>query len=229
MAGRSDEMGPARLTGLMLVGCGAASVGLLAAHPGDDGPPLLAAVLRREAAQALPDALVHGGFVLVLMLELIGFAALAARSGPWRTPVIAAMVFALAGSGLLGASMILDGLVTPGLAAHYAGMPADLQEPARALLTLIGAAIRVMMPGGLRRAPSSQQQPGRHGPRRRRQQRDHQGDHPKRLQAHPDRDDRDHAAAEGDEAADSTSTRAGRQRGGPGQRGRAEEAQAARH
>jgi hypothetical protein len=149
MAGRSDEMGPARLTGLMLVGCGAASVGLLAAHPGDDGPPLLAAVLRREAAQALPDALVHGGFVLVLMLELIGFAALAARSGPWRTPVIAAMVFALAGSGLLGASMILDGLVTPGLAAHYAGMPADLQEPARALLTLIGAAIRVMMPGGL--------------------------------------------------------------------------------
>ena len=90
MAGRFEDMGPARLTGLMLALCGVASVALLAAHPGDDGPPLLAAVLRREAAQALPDAIVHGGFVVVLALEWIGFAALAVRSGPWRTPVIGA-------------------------------------------------------------------------------------------------------------------------------------------
>ena len=149
MAGRSEEMGPARLAGLMLVACGMASVALLAGHPGDGGPPVLAAVLRREAAQAAPDAIVHGGFVLVLVLELIGFAALAVRSGPWRTPVIAAMVFWLAGSGLLAASMILDGLVTPALAARYAQVTADKQEPARALLVLLGAAIRVLMPGGL--------------------------------------------------------------------------------
>ena len=149
MAGRFEDMGPARLTGLMLALCGVASVALLAAHPGDDGPPLLAAVLRREAAQALPDAIVHGGFVVVLALEWIGFAALAVRSGPWRTPVIGATLFALVGSGLLSASMILDGLVTPAIAAHYAGMTPDKQEPARALFSLIGAAIRVLMPGGL--------------------------------------------------------------------------------
>jgi len=149
MAERSEQVGPARLAGLMLVACGLASVALLAAHPGDDGPPLLAAVLQREAAQAAPDAIVHGGFVLVLVLELIGFAALAVRTGAWRTPVIAALVFALAGSGLLAASMIVDGLVTPAVAGHYAPLTADKQEPARALFTLIGAAIRVLMPGGL--------------------------------------------------------------------------------
>ena len=47
---------------------------------------MLADVLRREAAQALPDAVVHGGFVLVLVLELIGFAALAARAPALRGP-----------------------------------------------------------------------------------------------------------------------------------------------
>lgn len=149
MTERSDETGPARLAGLMLVGCGVASVALLAGHPGDAGPPVLAAVLKREAAQALPDAIVHGGFVLVLVLELIGFAALAVRAGPRRTPVIAAMVFMLAGAGLLTASMILDGLVTPGVAARYATAPADKQEPARALFVLLGAGVRVLMPAGL--------------------------------------------------------------------------------
>jgi hypothetical protein len=149
MAGRADETGPARLAGLMLVACGVASVVLLAGHPGDAGPPVLAAVLKREAAQALPDAVVHGGFVLVLVLELVGFAALAVRAGPWRTPVIAAMVFMLAGAGLLSASMIADGLVTPGIAARYATAPADKQEPARALLVLLGSTIRVLMPAGL--------------------------------------------------------------------------------
>ena len=149
MAERSEEMAPARLSGLMLVVCGGASVALLAAHPGDDGPPLLAAVLRREAAQAVSDAIVHGGFVLVLVLELIGFSALAVRSGPWRTSVIAALVFALTGSSLLAASMILDGLVTPAVAGHYSQLTADKQEPARALFAVLGAAIRVLMPAGL--------------------------------------------------------------------------------
>ena len=122
---------------------------LLAGHPGAGGSAQLADVLRSEAAQAGMDAVVHGGFVLVLSLELVGFAALAVKAGPRRTSVLAAMVFALVGSGLLAASMVIDGLVTPAVAARYAAAPVAKQEAARALLVLIGAAISVLMPMGL--------------------------------------------------------------------------------
>ena len=138
----------AKLVGIGLIGCGIASVVLLAAHPGG-GSPVLADVLRNEAAQGLADAVVHGGFVLVMSLELVGFAALAVRAGPFRTPVLAAMLFALVGSGLLAASMVVDGLITPAVAVRYATVPAVRQEPARALLVLIGAAVSVLMPMGL--------------------------------------------------------------------------------
>lgn len=139
----------ARLTGAGLIAGGIASVALLAGHPGAGGSPVLADVLRSEAAQATADAVVHGGFVLVLTLELVGFAALAVRAGPHRTSVLAAMLFALVGSGLLTASMLVDGLITPAVAARYAAAPAARQEPARALLVLIGAAVSVLMPMGL--------------------------------------------------------------------------------
>ncbi len=137
------------LTGAGLIACGVASVALLAGHPGAGGSPVLADVLRSEAAEAGADALVHGGFVLVLTLELVGFAALAVRAGPRRTSVLAAMLFALVGSGLLAGSMVVDGLITPAIAARYAVAPAAKQEAARALLVLIGAAISVLMPMGL--------------------------------------------------------------------------------
>jgi hypothetical protein len=139
----------ARPTGAGLIACGIASVALLAGHPGAGASPVLADVLRSEAAQAGADAVVHGGFVLVLTLELVGFAALAVRAGPHRTSVLAAMLFALVGSGLLAASMVVDGLITPAVAARYAAVPAARQEPARALLVLIGAAVSVLMPMGL--------------------------------------------------------------------------------
>jgi hypothetical protein len=139
----------ARFTGASLIACGVASVALLAGHPGAGASPVLADVLRSEAAQATADAIVHGGFVLVLTLELVGFAALAVRAGPHRTSVLAAMLFALVGSGLLTGSMVVDGLITPGVAARYAAAPAARQEPARALLVLIGAAVGVLMPMGL--------------------------------------------------------------------------------
>jgi len=145
----SEPSPRARLTGAALIACGVASVALLAGHPDAGGSPLLADVLRSEAAEAGADALVHGGFVLVLTVELVGFAALAVRVGPRRTSVLAAMLFALIGSGLLAASMVVDGLITPAVAARYAAAPAAKQEAARGLLVLIGAAISVLMPMGL--------------------------------------------------------------------------------
>jgi hypothetical protein len=138
-----------RVVGALLVLCGVASVALLAGHPGEGASPALADVLRSETAQAAADAVVHGGFVLVLSLELVGFAALAVRAGPHRTSVLAAMLFALVGSSLLAGSMVVDGLITPAVAARYAAAPVARQEAARALLVLIGAAISVLMPLGL--------------------------------------------------------------------------------
>lgn len=139
----------ARGPGAALFLCAVASVALLAGHPGGAGSPALADVLRYEAAHQMSDAVVHGGFVLVLAIELICFAALAVRAGVTRTAVLAAMVLATIGTGLLTASMIVDGLITPALAARYAAAPAEKQEAARGLLVLIGATIGVLMPMGL--------------------------------------------------------------------------------
>jgi hypothetical protein len=143
-----DQLASARLAGAGLIACGVATVALLAGHPGAGGSPQLADVLRNEAAQTGMDAVVHGGFVLVLSLQLVGFAVLATKAGPRRTAVLAAMLFALFGSGLLAASMVVDGLITPAVAARYAAAPAAKQEAARALLVLIGAAVSVLMPMG---------------------------------------------------------------------------------
>ncbi len=140
---------PAFGAGAILVGCAIASVALLASHPDGGGSRVLAEVLSREAAQAGSDAVVHGGFVLVLAIELVCFAALAVNTGVRRTSVLAAMIFALVGAGLLSASMILDGLITPAVATRYAAAPAERQEAARSLLVLIGAAINALMPLGL--------------------------------------------------------------------------------
>lgn len=133
----------------MLFLCAVASLGLLMAHPDGAGSPVLIDVLRSEASQRLRSAIVHGGFVLVLVLELAGFAALAVRVGPRRTVVLTAMTFAIVGAGLLAASMIIDGLVTPAVAATYAVASPERQEASRALLVLIGASVRVLMPMGL--------------------------------------------------------------------------------
>jgi hypothetical protein len=145
----SAQTTPARAAGAALIVCALASAALLAGHPAGGASPLLADVLRSEAAQRLPDAIVHGGFVLVLAIELVGFAALAVRLGAARTAVLAATTFFLIGAGLLAASMIVDGLITPAVAARYATAPLPKQEAARALFVLIGEAIRVLMPMGL--------------------------------------------------------------------------------
>ncbi|HEY2708588.1 MAG TPA: hypothetical protein VGI95_11105 [Caulobacteraceae bacterium] len=143
------EQGQQRGVGAALIACAVASVGLLMAHPSGGASHELADVLKAEAAQALPDAIVHGGYVLVLAVELVGFLGLATRIGTRRPAVLAALVFAVVGAALLAASMIADGLITPAIATRYAPAPAAKQEGARAILVLIGAAINVLMPMGL--------------------------------------------------------------------------------
>ena len=140
--------GQGRALGWALIACAVATVALLANHPGGAAHSF-AEMLHNEAANQVSDAVVHGGFIAVMAVELVCFAGLAVRLGPVRTPVLAAMIFTAAGFLALAGSMIVDGLVTPALAARYVAGPADQLDAARLLLALCGALIRFLMPMGL--------------------------------------------------------------------------------
>ena len=136
-----------RGAGLLTVATGIASLVLLAFHPGG-GATDFAGVLREEAANRGQDALVHGGFIVVLALQAVCYSLLSARIGWQRVAPIAGFIFFCVGAAFLSASMVIDGLVTPAVAAHYVGAPAAI-ESARVLFVLFGALIGILMPIGL--------------------------------------------------------------------------------
>lgn len=136
-----------RTVGILSIATGVASVILLAIHPADDAKTF-AEMLRSEAANRLVDGIVHGGFIAVLSLQLVCYSVFSARLGPARPASIAALVFLSAGAIFLSGSMVLDGLVTPAVAARYLAAPAKL-EYARTLFVLLGSLIGVLMPIGL--------------------------------------------------------------------------------
>jgi len=65
-----------------------------------------------------------------------------------RAWAVAGLVMASAGAGFLMLSMLLDGLLTPALAALYVDK-LDRQNDARPLFALIGMLVRFLMPAGL--------------------------------------------------------------------------------
>jgi hypothetical protein len=132
--------------GILAIATGIAGFALLAAHPGGDAKTF-ADVVKGEAANQTMDALVHGGFVVVLALQLICYAAFSRRFG-YRISALAAFVFFAIGTAFLCASLLLDGLVTPALAARYVAKP-DKIESARVLFVLIGTMVSFLMPIGL--------------------------------------------------------------------------------
>lgn len=133
--------------GLLAIATGIAGFGLLAFHPGGAATDF-AGVLKEEAANRAADALVHGGFIAVLALQMVCYAILSARLGLTRGTVMAALVFFAFGAAFLSGSMLVDGLMTPAIAARYVGKP-DKIESARALFVLMGTAISFLMPVGL--------------------------------------------------------------------------------
>jgi len=139
--------GDGRGVGLLALATGLAAFVLLAFHPGGDAHDF-AGVLKNEAANRGMDALVHGGFIVVLALQAVCYAVFSARLG-WRKPAtVAGFVFFCVGASFLAGSMVLDGLVTPAVAARYLAAPAKI-EYARALFVLIGTLIGVLMPAGI--------------------------------------------------------------------------------
>jgi len=135
---------PARAAGILSIATGIATVALLANHPGGDAHTF-ADVLKDEAANRTMDAIVHGGFVVVLALQTICYATLSARIG--RGAIAGLVLFAF-GTAFLSASMVLDGLVTPALAAKYLAAPEKI-EFAKSLFALVGTLIGLLMPIGL--------------------------------------------------------------------------------
>jgi hypothetical protein len=135
---------PARTAGILSIATGIATVALLANHPGGDAKTF-ADVLKDEAANRTMDAIVHGGFVVVLALQAICYATLSARIG---RGAIAGLVFFAFGAAFLSASMVLDGLVTPALATKYLAAPEKI-EFAKSLFALVGTLTSLLMPIGL--------------------------------------------------------------------------------
>jgi len=138
--------GRTRRLGILTIATGIAGFALLAVHPGGDAKTF-ADFVRGEAADRTIDAVVHGGFVVVLALQLICYAVFSRGLG-YRVSALAAFVFFAIGTSFLCASLLLDGLVAPAIAARYVAKPGKI-ESARVLFVLLGTMVSLLMPIGL--------------------------------------------------------------------------------
>ncbi len=123
---------------------------LLGNHPGGAPGQPLADLIRSEASNRLRDGVIHGGFIVISWMLIVCFVYLSRGLGSGRVRVLGGLVAFCVGSAALMASMTLDGLVIPALAARVlsAGQPPDLAA-AGTLLLFSGTAIKVLMPMGL--------------------------------------------------------------------------------
>jgi hypothetical protein len=143
-----DEHSQRKASGAVLMLAGVMEIVLLALHP-ESSAHDFAGMLREESNGRLNDALVHGGFVVLLLVQLVGYRALSLRLGADRASVIAASVFFTAGTAALAASLFVDGLLVPSLAHRFVIMTAMQQDAARPIFAFAGAAIGLLMPIGL--------------------------------------------------------------------------------
>jgi hypothetical protein len=126
--------------------CALASLTLLANHP-SGSPSSFADLIKNEVAHQVADGVIHGGFVITLVVLMICFVLLSRLQGSTKSSVVIGLVCFCAGCSALIASMVLDGFVTPAIAVRFAGVE-DLQ-PAKTLFILLGTLIRFLMPMGL--------------------------------------------------------------------------------
>jgi hypothetical protein len=140
--------GSFRATGFVLICSGLAEFALLAAHPESTAHDF-AGLLRDQAAGQLSDAIVHGGFIVLLGIQL-GCYAMFARALDSSHPLsVFGLVFMAFGAAFLSASVMTDGLILPSLASHYASLGPDRQNTIRGVFAFAGTAIGWLMPFGL--------------------------------------------------------------------------------
>jgi hypothetical protein len=128
--------------------CAVATATLLAFHPGGGGGGF-AEFLKAEARNQLIDGVVHGGFILTLSILIVCFLFFTRLLGSARVAVVVGLVAFCIGCGGLIASMLVDGFVSPAIAARFARTdgPQDLAM-AKTLLIFCGTSIRFLMPLG---------------------------------------------------------------------------------
>jgi hypothetical protein len=137
----------ARMAGAVAIATGIAGIVLLALHPEPTATDF-AGRLKSEAATRGLDAIVHGGFILVLALQIVCYAIFSRRISRERVSAFAAIVFFAIGAAFFSAALVLDGLAAPAIAARYALKP-DKIEFARALYVLVGTLVSLLQPLGL--------------------------------------------------------------------------------
>jgi hypothetical protein len=129
--------------------CALATLTLLASHP-NSGAHNFAEFIQYESQHQLVDALVHGGFIVTLGALMVCFVLLCRLLGGARPAAVSGLVAFCIGCGALMASMLLDGFVTPAIAARFMDTGnADNLVAARTLLVFCGTVIRFLMPMGM--------------------------------------------------------------------------------
>ncbi|HYM41450.1 MAG TPA: hypothetical protein VET46_01670 [Steroidobacteraceae bacterium] len=144
----SNDRARRRLAGAFAL-CSLATLTLLASHPGSSARTF-ADLLREEAHSVRINGLVHGALVVTLAALIVCFVLLSRRLGSGRPLVVGGLIAFCIGCGLMIASMILDGFVTPALAVRFADSGStDNLTMARTLFILCGTIIGFLMPFGV--------------------------------------------------------------------------------
>ncbi|HTF88240.1 MAG TPA: hypothetical protein VK843_07500 [Planctomycetota bacterium] len=116
-----------RSTGWIIGGGAVLSVLLMLRHPSIQSHTMSGAIAQ-IGEKALVNAWVHGGLIATIVAIFAGLCGFAQYLGWELTRVRFGAVFYAAGAlGLVGAALI-NGFVTTGLAATYAGQPEDVVE-----------------------------------------------------------------------------------------------------
>ena len=137
-----------RTVGIIAVATGIAAIVLLLNHPAEHATDFMG-VLKEEAANQMMNAAVHGGYLLVLPVQIVCYAVLTGRIGFNRALAIAGLVFFATGAAIQMADLTIDGLMLPAIAKRYLAAPPDRLPYARTLFVICSTAIQFLMPLGI--------------------------------------------------------------------------------
>lgn len=121
----------------------------LSHHPVSSGATSAQASLAYLAGEGTRDRLVHGALIVMFAILAGGHAVFASLLGAARPVVLLAMTAYLAGSGLVSGAMLLDGFVTPALAARFLAVSEATALQVHVCLAAIGIGIQLLTRAGL--------------------------------------------------------------------------------
>ena len=133
-----------RVAGFAIVASAVLALGAIARHPTVGAARGQSDVLAQLSALATADEIVHGTLIVLIGALLFGFTVFSQRCGLHHGFVLFGLIgFALASTGMIGAAL-LDGFLTPSLAARYGGASAQSIDVTLHVLAAVGVAIQVL-------------------------------------------------------------------------------------